>query len=120
MSEVLFNKDALLGPSKRRYAVVAIANLGNVRLQSFTQGQRAKLEMSMIGKDGQLNPTKAVDFKCRMIVEAAVDDDGNQLYANSDIDHLRQQDSQIINDLCDEIEKHCGFSKADVENLEKN
>ncbi len=120
MSEGLFSKDALLGPAKRRFATVEIADLGKVRIRSLTEGERSRIETSMMGKAGEVNANKLVDLKCRMIVECVVDDDGNQVFSKTDIDRLRQQDCKVTNDISDAIQSHCGFSKTDLENLEKN
>lgn len=119
MSDALFNKDALLGAPKRRFATIEIADLGKVRIRSLTEGERSRIEASMMGKGGEINSNKLADLKCRMIVECVVDDDGNQVYTNTDIDRLRQQDCKVTNDISNAIEAHCGFSKADLENLEK-
>ncbi len=115
----LFDPKSLLGPVKRRFEIVP-TDVGNVRIQSFTELQRSRIEASTKDKNGNSNANKALDLKCRLVVEAVVDADDRQVYTNSDIERLRQQDSRVINQLADAILKHCGFSDTDVEELEKN
>lgn len=119
MSE-LFDPNALRGPAKRRFATVSIEGLGNVRIRSLTELERSRLEASMRDKRGNLNTTKQVEIKCRVIVAAVVDEEGNQVFTNSDIAQLGQQDSKITNELVEAIQAHCGWSDDDLEDLEKN
>lgn len=119
MSE-LFNREALLGPAKRRFATVEIAGLGKIRIRSLTELERSRIEASVRDKKGQLSGTKLVDLKCQLIVETLVDEQGNPLFTKSDIERIRQQDSKITNEIADAINKHVGFSDEDLENLEKN
>lgn len=116
----LFSRDALLGPAKRRFATVEIADLGKVRIRSLTEGERSRIEASMCGKDGKPSLSKMLDLKCRFIVDCVVDADGNQLFSNSDISSIRQQDSRITNALVEAIEAHCGWSERNLESIEKN
>lgn len=116
----LFNPDALRGPAKRRFATVEIDGLGKVRIRSLTELERSRLEASMRDKKGNLSTTRMVDLKCRIIVMAVVDEEGNQLFTNSDIERIGQQDSKTTNDLVEAIQAHCGWSDEDLEDLEKN
>lgn len=116
----LFDPKALLGSAKRRFAKVEIENLGVVRIRSLTELERSRIEASIRDKKGQLSTNKMLDLKCRMIVETVVDGEGNQVFKNSDIDQIRQQDSKVTNALMDAIQAHVGITDEDVENLEKN
>lgn len=116
----LISRDALLGAAVRRFAVVEIEGLGNVRIRSMTELERSRLEASIRDKKGNLSSSRMVDLKCRMIVDSVVDENGNPLFTNRDIDQIRQQDSKVTNALVDAIQKHCGWSDEDLEDLEKN
>lgn len=89
-------------------------------MRSLSELERSRFEASCRDKKGQVAPTKLLDMKCRMIVLAAVDGEGNQIFTNSDVDQLRQQDSKFTNALVDEIQKHWGVTDDDLEDLEKN
>lgn len=116
----LISRDALLGAAPRRFAVVPIEGLGNVRIRSLTELERSRIEVSMRDKRGNLSSAKSMDLKSRLIVDCVVDAQGNQLYTNNDIQHLRRQDSKVTNALVDAIQAHCGWSDDDIEDLEKN
>ena len=116
----LIDKDALLGAAKRRFAVMPIDGLGNVRIRSLTELERSRLEASVRDKKGNLSSAKMLDLKCRLIVLCVVDEQGNQLFTNSDIERLGQQDSRITNALAEAIQTHCGWSERDLEAIEKN
>lgn len=113
-------RDAILRPAKRRFAEISIRDWGKFRIRSLTELERSRFEASIRDKRGQVVPDKIVDLKCRLIVLAVVDADGNQLLQNSDIETLRQQDSRLTNELVDFIQKHCGITDGDMEDLEKN
>lgn len=113
-------RESILQPSKRRFAEVVIPDWGKFRIRSLTELERSRFETSIRDKRGQLVADKMVDLKCRLIVLSVVDHDGNQLLQNSDIETLRQRDSKDTNQLVDAIQRHCGISDVDLEDLEKN
>ncbi len=113
-------RDAFLGPAKRRFTDVEIETLGKVRIRSLTELERSKFEASMRAKNGEVSNVKLVDMKARLIVLCVVDGEGNPLLTHRDIDQLLQQDSKVTNELVDAIQAHCGFTKTDIEELEKN
>jgi hypothetical protein len=113
-------REAILAPAKRRFAEIAIRNWGKFRIRSLTELERSRFESSIRDKRGQVIADKMVDLKCRLIVLAVVDHEGNQLLTNQDIEQLRQQDSKLTNELVDFIQRHCGISDVDLEDLEKN
>lgn len=119
MSE-LFDPSALLGQVVRRFATVQIEGLGSVRLRSLTELERSRIEASIRDKKGQVSSAKMLDLKCRLIVETVVDAQGNQVFKNSDIEKIRQQDSKVTNALSDAINAHVGITDEDLEDIEKN
>ncbi len=119
MSE-LFDPKSLLGATVRRFATVPIEGVGKVRFRSLTELERSRMEASIRDKRGQVSGSKMLDLKCRMIVETVVDDNGNPVYSNSDIERIRQQDSKITNAIAEAAQAHVGISDEDLEDLEKN
>lgn len=113
-------RDEILGPCKRRFADVAVPGWGKFRIRSLTELERSRFEATCLDKSGQLSANKLQDVKCRLIVLAVVDQNGDQLLTNSDIENLRQQDSRNTNVLVDEIRRHCSMNEVDFEELTKN
>lgn len=119
MSEFV-TRDAILAPLKRRFQEVEVAGWGKFRLRSLNELERSKFEASIRDKQGRVVNNKLVDLKCRLIVLCVVDENGDPLLTDADINALRQQDSKYTNTLVEAIQKHCGISDADMEELEKN
>jgi len=116
----LATRDTLLAAPKRRFAEVEIAGWGKVRIRSLSELERSRIETSMLDKKGQIASNRLVDIKCRWIVAAVVDENGNTLLTNGDIPQLQQQDSSCTDALMDAIKEHCGLSDNDLKELEKN
>lgn len=119
MSEFCTREQMLSAP-KRRFTEVDIADWGKFRIRSLTELERSKFEASIRDKQGRVSNNKLLDLKCRLIVLCVVDANGDTILTNADIDALREQDSYRTNALVDAIQKHCGFSDSDIEDLEKN
>lgn len=112
--------DAFRQPQARKFRDVEVDGFGKVRIRTLTEAERARMEAPNYTKKGTVNLDKLGDARCRLIVAAVVDGDGNPLLGNQDVQYLRQQDSRVINDLAEAISVHCGISQADMEELEKN
>lgn len=119
MSEGLAPRDVLLGRFVRRFKDFD-TRLGKFRIRSINEAERSRFEASLKDKSGNLSTSKTLDIKCRAIVLGVDDGNGNQQYANSDIDAIRQQDSRDINELATAIFEFWGVTESDVEELEKN
>lgn len=119
MSE-LATRDQILCAGKRRFREVEVPGWGAFRIRSMTELERSRFEASILDKKGQVASGKLVDQKCRLIVLCVVDENGDPLLTNNDIDTLRQVDSAFTNKLVEAIQEHCGFSDRDWEEITKN
>lgn len=113
-------RDLFLRAPVRRYKELIVPELGEVRIRSLTELERSQFEASIRDKKGNVSNTKLIDLKCRLIVLAVVDAEGNPILQNSDIPQLRNQDAKITNALVDAIQDHIGITDNDLEELEKN
>ena len=113
-------RDLFLRAPVRRFKELVIPELGKVRIRSLTELERSQFEASIRDKKGNVSNTKLIDLKCRLIVLAVVDGEGNPVLQNADIAQLRQQDAKITNALVDAIQEHIGITDNDLEELEKN
>ena len=112
-------RDAFLQPKQRRFHVVDVPGMGKIRIRSINELERSRYEATALDKKGNISSSKLVDMKCRLIVLAVVDGDGNQLFSNSDIGELQKLDSKITNTIVEAIRSHCGISDEDFDELEK-
>lgn len=120
MTTEFVTREAILTPLKRRFHEVDIPGWGTFRVRSLNELERSRFEASIRDKQGRVVNSKLVDLKCRLIVLCVVDEHGDPLLTDADTAALRQQDSKYTNLLVEEIQKHCGISDADLEELEKN
>lgn len=113
-------RDALLSRVDRRHTTVDIPGGGTVRLQSLTEGEKAKYETSMLTKKGRVNQTKMEDATCRLIVLCMVDDEGRRILSDSDTWELLKLDGAVTAAIFDVATTHCGFSAEDIDAIVKN
>lgn len=93
-------RDRLLATCKRRYSTATIDGIGEVRLQSLSELERAKVEVA----------SKNDQFKLRalLIAVSLVDVDGNRLFSDDDVDSVLSMDSRITLRLSDAVLEHIG------------
>lgn len=113
-------REEMLLRKPRRIKPVDVPGWGRFRIRSLTELERSRFEATIRDKTGQVSSNKMIDLKCRLIVLCVVDENGDQMLNNADIEELRQQDSMLTNALVEEIQAHCGYSDADLGDLEKN
>ena len=105
-------RDELLSTCKRRYRLAEIAGLPQpVRIQSLSEGERATIETKLSGSD--LSKLRAA-----LVVRCVVDEDGDRLFADEDVDQVLEMDSTIVSEISDAIQDHC--ATAEIEELAKN
>jgi len=112
-------RDVLLRPVKRTFHEVETSR-GVVRLRSVTERERAKFEADTLDKSGKVTKRGLVSMKPRLIILCAVDDQGDPILNQGDIDSLLDMDSQTINQLADVCQQLVGITESDVEDMEKN
>jgi len=113
-------RELLTQRTPRRFTAVPIDGWGTVRIRSLTELERSRFEATIRDKTGQVSSVRMIDLKCRLIVLCVVDAEGNQILQDADITSLREQDSKLTNQLVEAIQSHCGYSDADLGDLEKN
>ena len=111
-------RDVLLRPVKRTFHEVETSR-GVVRLRSVTERERAKFEADTLDKSGKVTKRGLVSMKPRLIILCAVDDQGDPILNQGDIDSLLDMDSQTINQLADVCQQLVGITESDVEDMEK-
>lgn len=122
MSKYL-GRDAFLAKAKaaRRYMDCRLPSGGVVRLQSLSEFERSNYERGLLNKKGDgANPNALLASKRAMVVLCMVDEEGNRVLSDNDINALASMDSADIDHICTTARKHCGFDDADFEALVGN
>lgn len=118
---MLLSREQLLKRRPRRTTVVEVPELGgSVTLRALTEGERSRYEMSFLNKKGVPRADLVEQARARLIVESAVDEQGNLLFGPDDVEALYQLDASITARLYDEARKLSGFEESDIESLAKN
>ena len=92
-------------------------------VRSLTGAERDQFEISGLRqKKGNIETDlgKMINFRSRLVSLTLVDDEGNRLFSNSDVELLSQKSASAINRIFEVSRKLSGLSEADVDDLEKN
>ena len=115
------SREALLTPAAVPVEEVPIAALGgSVKVRGMTARQRSEFEKSFQTSSGKPNKRKQGQMRERMCVACCVDDDGQALFTEDDIDALGRQRADIVEPIVNVAMRLCGMTQEDVEQLEGN
>lgn len=99
-------RESILKRTERRYAEIEdVPTIGTVRIQSLSELERAKIEVKSRENWEQL--------RVLLVAYACVDEDGNRLFGDADIENLEKVDSCIITLIAEAIEDHCSVGALD-------
>ena len=116
----LVTRDQLLSfGTKRRFKLVPIAGLGEVRIRSLKESERSAYEAARF-TDGEVDEARTLDSKARLIALCVCDEDGETVLTSEDVVALGDKDSAFTGLLFDECWQHCGFSRKDIETIVGN
>ena len=97
---------AIMSHRCRRYGRGEIEGMGTVCVQSLTERERAIL-------DG----TPEQRMHATLISIAVVDEDGNRVFADGDVEQLLDVDSNVTRQLIELISDHCSGRMNEVEHI---
>lgn len=107
-------RDVLLATTRRRYVVCDVPGVGNVRMQSISEADRAKIE--------QVAAQDITRMRAQLLALTLVDDTGARLFADNEIDAILAMDSRVTNELSSRAMEHVGTqdtTEETVKNLQK-
>lgn len=96
----LKNRDSFLALATRRYQTVTIPEFGDVRIQSLSEGERAKIETEA-AKDN------FATLRARLVAACLVDEDGTRLFGDDECEAIGRLDSRYVAPIADAINDHC-------------
>lgn len=87
-----------------------------LKLRGMTGAERDRFEASMAPKGNSRKPN-LVNFRARLIVQCAVDEDGNRMFNSGDIGWLGEKSAKSLSRVFDKCQEMNGLSDADVDDL---
>jgi hypothetical protein len=105
-----FDKAALFAALKPKAAEVTVDGVGAVRI-----AQLSVAEVEAIRKLTEKDEAKK-DLGLRFVIKAVVDEDGQPLFADSDLEDLRATSNTAMEALATEVLKHNGLLKDEAKN----
>jgi hypothetical protein len=115
----MLTRDQLLGSFTRRFRLVDTL-AGQVRIRNLTEAEKSDFEAGSLQADGKLNLAHVRAQRRKLLAAVLVDDAGAQLLQPGDLDRLKDLDSAVTTAIFGAATEHCGFSRDDMEELEKN
>lgn len=97
------SRDAFLKHTERRYAVVDVPKIGQIRLQSLTDAEQRSIAQKLMERG-----THATQF-AEMAIACCVDENNEKLFGEVDIEKLTGMDSLVTQHLFAAISKFCGL-----------
>ena len=100
---------------------VVVPEWGDVVLvRGLTGRERDQYEGAMVRMYGTHATLNRDNFRARLVVLAAVDDQGERLFSDADIPALAEKSSSALSRLFDVAARLSGITESDIGELEKN
>ena len=117
----LLGKEAILGADDIRTERVEIPEWGGeVMVRGLTGRQRDQWEQSMTVRRGKKVEQDLRDFRARLAVLCVVDETGQLVFHQGDIDALANKSGSALDKIYTAAAKLSGISDDDVEDLTKD
>ena len=116
----MLTREALLGSFKRRYRDVQTQS-GTLRIRNLTEGEKSDFEAGSLTAEGKINLNYHRGQRRRLCALTLVDESGELLLRQpGDADRLKDVDSSVTATVFAAAMEHCGFSRDEQKELEKN
>lgn len=120
---MFLTREQILKADDRAYVEVACPEWGgSVRTRSLTGAERDAFEDSILG-ERKKNGTREVvskNIRAKLVVLAAVDQDGKPLFSVDDVTILGEKNAAALDRIFETAKKLSGIAETDVEDLIKN
>lgn len=114
------SRESFLSKSRRRFKEISFE--GEVyRIQSLTERERVQYDLQLQDKKTGRFTDKSLEKMRRLfVVKVLVDDSGNRIFTDEEEELLKDIDGRLVSVLYETGQGHCGYDKADVEDIVKN
>lgn len=93
---------------------------GKVRVKSLTAKERDRFEAGMIEGRGKDRKTNLENLRARLVAKTVVDEQGNLLFSEKDVDALGEKNAAAIDKVFAVAQRLSKLRPEDVEELTKN
>lgn len=110
-------KDQILAANDANLLKIAVPEWGgDVYIRVMTVGERDAYENEWQRK----KDTGVDDFRTKFLVRCLVDEKGNRLFDNGDVERLAQKSARVVNRVWLAAMEHNNLSDTTIEELAKN
>ena len=115
------SRDAILQANDLKSEEVDVPEWGGkVKVRSMTGEERDAFEESTIQGKGKNRDVNMRNFRAKLVVRCVVDELGERIFGETDIQALAKKNSGAISRVFDVASRLSGLSKEDVDELTKN
>lgn len=116
----MLTKEQILSADDMQKEVVSVPEWGgDVWVRAMSASERDKLESEQISARRDKRDELS-NIRARVCARCIVDDEGNRMFDESDIEALGQKSAAALDRVFDAAQRLNGLSEKDVEALEKN
>lgn len=117
---MLLTKKQILDADDIKYVVVPVPEWGgDVRVKSLTGAERSDFESQVFEQRGEDVKANFKNYQVKLLVLAIVDEEGNQIFSESDVDILSVKSASAISRVFSAAQKLSGLRKEDIDDLTK-
>lgn len=122
MSKVLNKQDILQAKDVSTEMLEVPEWGGTIYVRSISAAERGLIEegAARFKESKGKNDTFARTFTVKMVSMSVCDENGQRLFEDKDIALLQQKNAAVISRIAEVAQRLSGFSKQDLEELEKN
>jgi hypothetical protein len=115
------SRELFLAPAKRRFKDVFLPEARIwVKIRSLFEGEKEAYESGLVNSKGDVTRETMLNSRRRLIVYCLCDANGDPLLSEADMDKMQQLHGADMAVLQRECQVLCGFSKAEIDAIEKN
>lgn len=119
---VFLTKEQILGAKDLITESIHVPQWGGyIRVRGLTAGERDRFEASLFIQDKNGKQIfQGRNLRARLVSAGIVDEDGNRLFTEAEVDHLGRKSAGALEILFDRIRELSGMSEEDIKELEGN
>lgn len=116
----MLSKDDILNATDIQFQVVPVPEWGgDVRVRSMTGADRDAYEQSLMASRGPDEKANLRNVRARLVAFCAVDDAGERLFSDADVDALGTKSARALDRVFDVASKLNGMGAGEIAELGK-